>query len=373
MTFRSPSTPRLTAIALLSGTLLAGCGSDDPQKSGELQVTVSAEALGAHGYAFPPTSGQELAFVDGWSVDFERIIVAIDNVTLSEVPDKDPGDQSVLGAKLARRKGPFVVDLKAVGNAMDKGGAGRVAIRLPIDDLKDVFDLEQRYAFSYDLVAVTPDATFVNVDADDPDVLTMIEDGQRALFKGTARFKGQSCRSSIPDYDFESLPKEVQFEFGLEGAINYVNCQNPDNTGAPLEGEEAQRGIQMLPGRVTTAQITIHTDHLFWGAISHENLPMFDPFAANARLVDGTHRVDLKTLESVPVPNISDAQGKPLPWRSCVDTSMYVMPTQPPQITFDAGSQALEHLRDFVQLNAATMGHLNADGLCYVEGFEHAD
>jgi hypothetical protein len=373
MAFSSPYTSRFIATALLSSTLLAGCGSADPKKAGELQVTVSAEGLGAHGYAFPPTSGQEIAFVDGWSVEFDRIIVAIDDIRLSKVPDKDPGDQSVTGADVAERKGPFIVDLKAPGNVADKGGAGKVAIRLPIDDLEDRFDLEQRYAFSYDLVTATSDATLVNVEADDPDVQAMIDGGWRALLKGSAKFKGQSCRSSMPSYDFEKLPKEVAFEFGLNGSVSYVNCQNPDNTGAAIEGEEAQRGIQMLPNGVTTAQITIHTDHLFWPAISHENLPLFDPFAANAKLVDGTYSFDLTMLESVPIPSITDAEGQPLPWRSCVDSSMYILPTQPAQMTFDAGSQALDNLHDFVQFNAATMGHLNADGLCYVEGFEHAD
>ncbi|MGC4067457.1 MAG: hypothetical protein QM784_22980 [Polyangiaceae bacterium] len=373
MAFSSPYLTRFTALTLLASTFLCGCGSESSKKSGELQVTVSAEGLGAHGYAFPPTSGQEIAFVDGWSVDFDRIIVAIDNIRLSKVPDKDPGDQSVLGTEVAIRKGPFIVDLKEPGNVLDKGGAGKVAIRLPIDDLEDLFDLEQRYAFSYDLVAATADATRVNVEADDPDVLAMIDGGNRALLKGSAKFKEQSCKSSIPTYDFEKLPKEVAFEFGLDGEISYVNCQNPDNTGAAIEGEEAQRGIQMLPSGVTTAQITIHTDHLFWPAISHENLPLFDPFAANAKLVDGTYSVDLEMLEAVPLPGVTDGDGQPLPWRSCVDSSMYILPTQPTQLTFDTGSQALDNLHDFVQFNAATMGHLNADGLCYVKGFEHAD
>src|SRR5512145_2014859 len=153
---------RLTILALTCSGLSVACGSDDSKKSGELQVTVSAEGLGAHGYAFPPAAGQEVAFVDGWAVTFERIIVAIGNVRLSEMPDKNPGDQSVVGLEVVTRKGPFILDLKTAGNATHKGGAGKVAVRLPIDDLKGLFDLEQRYAFGYDLVAATADATFVN-------------------------------------------------------------------------------------------------------------------------------------------------------------------------------------------------------------------
>jgi hypothetical protein len=362
-----------TGIASILGFFSSACSSTDgSNKGGELQVTVSAEGLGAEGYAFPPPAGQEVAFVDGWAVDFKRIIVAIDNIRLSEVPDTDPGDQSIIGTDIALRKGPFILDLKQPGDAQDKGGAGKVAIRLPIDDLKNVFDLEQRCAFSYDLVEATSDATFVNVSEDDADVLAMIQGGQRVLLTGQATFKGQACQSSVASYNFDSLPSSVDFRFALEGPVSYVNCQNPDNTGEPIEGEESQRGIQLLPNAVTTAQITVHTDHIFWPTVSHENLPLFNQFAANATLTDGAYSVDLEALQSVPVPSITNSAGQALPWRSCVDSAMYVLPTQPPTMTFDPGTQALTNLHDFVQFNTATMGHLNADGLCYVEGVAHS-
>jgi hypothetical protein len=270
------------------------------------------------------------------------------------------------------RKGPFILDLKKPGNAQDKGGAGKVAIRLPIDDLKDLFDLEQRYAFSYDLVEATSAATFVNVTEDDEDVVAMIQGGQRVLLTGHADFKGQSCKSSVTNFDFDSLPKSVDFRFALEGPVSYVNCQNPDNTGEPIEGEESQRGIQLLPNAVTTAQITIHTDHVFWPTVSHENLPLFNQFASNATLTDGVHFVDLESLQSVPVPSITNRSGQALPWRSCVDSTLYALPTTPSTVTFDSGTQALTNLHDFVQFNTSTMGHLNADGLCYVNGVAHS-
>jgi hypothetical protein len=367
-----PARLRTASMALLLGPLTLACGSEDGKKSGSLEITVSAEALGANGYAFPPAAGQEVAFVDGWAVNFQRIIVAVANIRLSEVPDKDPGDQSVVGKEVAVRPGPYVLDLKMPGNAVDKGSAGMVAIRLPIDDLTGPFDLEQRYAFSYDLVDVTPNATFVNVAADDPDVLSMIESGQRVLMTGRAEFKGQSCISSVASYDFSSLPTPVDFRFGLEGPVSYVNCQNPDNTGEAIEGEEFQRGIQLLPNGVTTAQITVHTDHLFWPTTTHENLPLFNQFAANASPSGAAASVDLEMLESVPVPIVTDRNGADLPWRSCVDASMYVLPTQPATMTFDAGTLEITNLHDFVQFNAMTMGHLNADGLCYVAGAAHS-
>jgi hypothetical protein len=358
-------TARWIALAFICSPLQAACSTADSTRAGRLQITVSAEGLGANGYAFPPSPGQDLAFVDGWAVNFDRIIVAVDNIRLSQVPDADPGDQGVTGATVVVRKGPFIVDLKQPGDFEDKGQAGKVAIRLPIDDLEDLFDLEQRYAFSYDLVGAASDATFVNIESDDSDVVAMVQAGQRALLTGRAEFRGQGCQSS-GSYDFESLPKTVDFRFGLEGKVSYLNCQNPENRGKAIEGEESQRGVQLLPNGVTTAQITIHTDHLFWSSVNHENLPLFDQFAANTEWADGVHVMDLAMTRSVPVPRVMDSAGNALPWRSCVDSDLYVLPKQPPTMTFDPGSQALTNLYDFVQFNAATMGHLNADGLCYV-------
>lgn len=152
-----------------------------------------------------------------------------------------------------------------------------------------------------------------------------------------------------------------------ENAVK-LNCQNPDNTGTPIEGEENQRGIQLLPHTTTVAQITIHTDHLFWPTIAHENLPLFNQFASNAvPQADATYRVSLDDLASVPVPTLTDRSHLPISWRSCVASSLYVLPTRPSSMTFDIGSQAIANLRAFVEFNARTMGHLNADGLCYVK------
>lgn len=360
---------RLLIPAALSLVLL-GCNDDASSKKGELRITVSAEGLGANGYAFPPGAGQELAFVDGWEVTFDRILVAIGNIRISEAPDTNPGDQGKTGSTVVERRATYVLDLKRAGTDLDKGGAGKVAIRLPIDDMKGLFELEQRYAFSYALVPASVDAKLVNLEPDDPDLISMIASQQRVLLVGTARFRGVSCSASAADYDFTTLPQTVGFRFGLPGSVSYVNCQNPDNAGSPIEGEESQRGIQLLPNATTVAQITIHTDHLFWPTTAHENLPLFDQFASNAKASansDGVYSLTLDDLATVPVPSLTDARGKPIPWRSCVSSALYVLPSQPPSMTFDSGSQGFSNLRDFVSFNARTMSHLNADGLCYVQ------
>jgi hypothetical protein len=359
--------------AAVSGLLAAavGCSSTDSSagsKGGELVVTVSAEGLGANGYPFPPTAGQEVFFVDGWEVKFDRILATIDNVRLSEMPDKNPGNQGEVGSEVVRRTGPWVVDAVKPGNETDKGGAGKVAIRLPVGELKDIFDLEQRYAFSFDLVPASTAAQRVNIDTNDVDYQEMVDKGYRVLFVGTATLKAADadCKASSASYDFSGLPKKVQFRFGFAGGVSYVNCQNPDNTGTPIGSEESQRGIQMLANAPTYAQITVHTDHIFWSTIAHENVPMFNQFAANARLEGSDYLVTLADLAAVPISPVTDSSGNALPWRSCVADSLYKLPSTPPDMTFDAMGQPLTNLRDFVAFNAATMGHLNADGLCFV-------
>ncbi len=369
-------TNAIRELSVLSiAAMMGGCGSSDDiikgaNKGGELIVTVSGEGLGANGYAFPPTAGQEVAFVDGWEVKFERILVTIDNVRLSEMPDKNPGNQGDIGSEVARRTGPWVVDAVKAGTDEDKGGAGKVAIRLPITDLKGIFDLEQRYAFSYDFVQASTSAKRVNIDANDTDYQEMIDKGYRVLFIGTATFKASdaTCKASADGYDWSKLPKKVRFHLGFEKSVSYVNCQNPDNTGAALGGEESQRGIQLLPNAPTIAQITAHTDHMFWNTVSHENVPMFNQFAANAKLVGTDYVVRLDDLGGVPITPVADASGAPIPWRSCVSEELYKLPSTPPDMTFDAMGQPLTNLHDFVSFNTATLGHLNADGLCYVSG-----
>lgn len=357
-------------LSLGAALLAASCSSESVtggSKGGELIVTASAEGLGANGYSFPPGPGQELVFIDGWEVRFEKILVVVGNVRLSEMPDKNPGDQGQTGGEVARRDGPWALDLVKPGTDQDKGGAGKVAIRLPIDDLKGMFDLEQRYAFSFDLVPAASGAKLVNVGADDADYAEMVSKGLRALLIGSAKLEApdSQCKDS-KTYDWASLPKTVKFRFGLPGVESYRNCQNPDNTGEPIGGEEAQRGVQMLPNAPTMAQITIHTDHFFWSTTGHENVPMFNQFAAHAKEQAGAWTVELEDLTAVPLSPVTDAAGAPLPWRSCVAAQYYTLPTTPSEMTFQTGGQPLSNLHDFVVFNAATMGHLNADGLCSV-------
>lgn len=357
------------ALALALPALAAcgtGCGDGAEGATGQLLVTVSAEGLGARGYPFPPRPGDTTAFVDGWQVRFSRILAVVDRITIAEDPDRNPGDQGQVGAVVAELRGPWAVDLVKSGDADDKGGAGRVAHRLPVE-LANTLELDRRYAFGYDLAVASAQVQRINFGAADPDYQEMIDKGLRLLLIGTATFLGTDCTASRQDFDFGKLPSRVTFRFGFANSVTYRNCQNPENTGAALGQDEFQRGVQVLSNAPTVAQITLHTDHLFWTTVVHGGVPMFDQFAARAKPDGQQVTVTLDDCAQAPIAPVTDQDGSPLPWRSCVSTTLYQLPSNPPDMTFYTQGQPLRDLRDFVAFNAATMGHLNADGICYVQ------
>lgn len=351
----------------------------DPGAKGVL-FTASGEALAQQGYNFPPASEDELAFVDGWEVKFSHAIVTVDHLTLAEDPDRSPTDQSQIGAQVAQLDGPWAIDLVRGGSLEGKsGGAERAAplAALGGQNLRGgaAFDPTRRYAFGFEGVPATAQAKNVNLDAAGRTVYArMITAGQTYYFAGTATFKGTNCTSTDASYDFGRLPKVVNFEFGLTLPARFSNCQNPDTAPAePFAGEEFQRGIAIRSNASVVAQVTFHTDHLFWDAFVHDAALHFDPLAAQAEPSSGTPTVRLDRLVGAGIAPVKDREGKPLPWRSCLPS--YEPPTEG-ALSFDTKgvpvdpsgqpARAIRDHADFLGYMTSTLGHLNADGLCYV-------
>src|SRR5687768_2632308 len=96
----------IAALALAS-TLFA-CASDSEHQDHDtpsLTVTISGEGAALSGFSFP-SAANEPSFVDGWEVKFDRILVTVDNIVLTDNPDMSPTDQSVTGAVVAKATGP---------------------------------------------------------------------------------------------------------------------------------------------------------------------------------------------------------------------------------------------------------------------------
>ena len=366
----------------------------DPGPGGIL-FTASGEAAAVTGVAFPPATAGAPVFVDGWSVRFTRLLVTVDDLTLSAGPNVSPGDESCTEPAVAKLTGPWAIDLAraAPGDLPGKGGGGERAVAIAA--LAGGFDTggATPYAFGYDVVPAVTAAMNVNLDPDDlVDYARMVDDGCTVLYAGTATFQGTSCTCPTPadpnhactdrGAGWPQFGDTVPFRFCFKSPASYLNCQNPDNSGEPLPGEEAPRGIYFQKGSSVIAQVTIHLDHPFWDSVLHDTPAHFDQFAARVagQGPPGTHvtfpTVTLEMTQGVDYTQVTDAQGARLAWRACTapDASIHAPFVGP--MAFDAqsvphapGAEACTGLRDlydFATYNQSTQGHLNSDGLCYV-------
>ncbi len=89
-----------------------------------LRVTVSGEAFARTGLDFVPGEslayGDVPAFVDGWAVRFEHVIVTVAGVRLSAEPDRDPADPTRTGALVAEDPAAYAVDVVRGGDVPGK-------------------------------------------------------------------------------------------------------------------------------------------------------------------------------------------------------------------------------------------------------------
>jgi len=345
----------------------------DPGPNG-IWITASGEGLALGGYPFPPLTADSVAFVDGWDVHFTRLLVTLDHVTFSENPDLIAGDQSQAGREVARVDGPWAVDLHRGGPLAGKGGSGEQSVPIAAltgqnENRCEPFDATQRYAFGFDVVTARDDALNVNLDDDGlADYSEMVAKGYSVFYVGTATFKGTHC--SPDSAEFEKYPlnleSRVNFRLGFRTNTSYLNCQNPDNqSAAPFEGEEYQRGLYVFGNKTAIAQATIHTDHPFWDATTHDSAPHFDSLAARYTGTDGTPTAVVEDFKLVDYTDFSDGQGVPLPWRSCVGAA-FTPPDGPTMHFMNTAGVKLANFAEFMTFNQRTQGHFNSDGLCYV-------
>ncbi len=391
------ASPPASDAGLPAGTpapLAAFRAPADPGPGGIL-FTASGEAAALEGIPFPASSAGAPVFVDGWSVRFTRLLVTLDNLTLSAGPNVSPGDESCTEPAVAKVAGPWAVDLARAtpGDLPGKGGGGERAV--PIAALAGGFDTggTTPYAFGFDVVPATTAA--MNVDLDDAalvDYAQMVNDGCTVLYVGAATFNGAACTcptAADPNHPctdrtvgWPQLGDTVPFRLCFKSPASYLNCQNPDNGGEPLAGEEAPRGIYFQTGSSVVAQATIHLDHPFWDSVLHDTPMHFDQFAA--RVVGqgpaGTGvtfpTVTLEMTQGVDYTQVTDALGNRLSWRSCTTADASIHAPFVGLMAFDAqsvphapGPDACAGLRDYYDFSTydqSTQEHLNSDGLCYV-------
>ena len=353
-----------------------------PPVPGSVQFIASGQELAVAGYAFPAAT-DDPAFVDGWEVNFDEVLVTFDNISLSENPDKSAIDQSQTDAKVASVSGPWAVDLHKAGPLTSKEGGENQAVAIATINNQNLngntpFDPTKRYAFGYDVVPAVATAKSVNMDAQGKtDYQLMVQKKWTVLYVGTATFKGVGCISTIPTYDFTKLPTVVKFKIGFTSPSMYVNCQNPENEpAAPLGTEDFQRGIQINDGTTTVAELTMQTERPFWQSFAGDSAFHFDQLAALAKK-DASNKfvVTEAELKGVNYTAFKDAAAAPLPWRSCV--AGYTPPPGLTSMGFDTvnipynptgnPAQVIRDYLDYTTYLQSTQGKLNADGHCFVK------
>ena len=350
--------------ASADGSLGAFAPPKDPGRGGFL-VTVSGEDLASVGYDWRPgITAKAPAFVDGWALKFEHVLITVDTLSVNEDPDRNEGDPRQLGAAVASARGPWAIDAAIGGDVIGKSGEKAVAIAAFSEQASGAaFDPESTYAFSYDLVSASADAKWVNLDASGQALYEeAIRKGWSMVLDGTATYNGPEG-SSV----FAKMPKELHFTLGLTNPSSYVNCRNTDLTEV---GGEFPRGIKASAEQSQTVQITIHTDHVFWDTLNVEGAQLhFDPIAAlssNYGSPDAAGQVTNEDLASADVSGFKTRDGDPLPARSLVPD--YEAPAG--QLRYDTNGTSLKSVNSFLSFlsfSAASGGHLNADGECEIK------
>ena len=392
---------------------------------GAFYVTVSGESNALTGYPFPPDNfASDTYMPDGWEFQIFEYIVVVDKITLWSNPDMS-SDQSQHGAPVAHLDGPFVVDLHKGGKIEGQGGYPELATPLGAitsqnDNGNAAFDTSggTRYAFGFSTVPATYGAFNVNLDGSEAaDFALMVQKGYSVFYRGMAVWKGDdpgnpfSCAQTnagggedaglveegdaeVPTYadggyDFSQIDR-LTFSFGLgfSTPTNYVNCQNMTGGGQPAYGEDYARGVAASASQSTIAQVTVHMDHPFWESFEEDTPVHWDNIAA--QYVGSTaNPVPVSTEDFVGVRFHPwfDKTGTPLPWRNCV--GQYYQPPGNGQMFFStlsvpidpngtctgttgqdytkASCTSIRDYYDYIRYTQSTQGHLNSQGLCFID------
>jgi len=421
-------TPPVGTISGAGGTLHKFTCPNDPGANAFV-FTVSGEVNAITGYPYPPYDPSQTWMVDGWNWKIDKYIVVIDHITLWTNPNTSTSNQALHGPEVAHVDGPFVVDLHKGGPLDGKGGGGEEALAIAAlanqnDNGGAAFDPTADYAFGFSTVSATYDAINVNLDASEAaDFASMVDNGYSVYYSGTANWAGnqtgtsgfggcsanpqtdvangnQTCAvastgagdggagdagdSTCPAaYDFGQLPQQMLFQLGFSTPTNYVNCVN--YTLSQQIGMTV-RGVQTSPSQSEAEQITVHMDHPFWESFEEDTPVHWDQIAA--QYIGQTNPIaHTEDFKGVPFEPFTDKNGTVMPWHDC-EPSMYTPPgngamsfstlsvpvdpggTCTGPVGQDAAKDDCKYIRDyydFIRYTQSTQGHLNSQGLCYID------
>lgn len=289
---------RRTLVVLGIGLAVA-CG-DGERGTGTVVVSLSGERAAQEGYPVGEGEGA-IAFADGYSLQFESVLVSIRDVSFGGADDA-------------------VADLDAdpvVAELVDGSQLGYTFSDIEAARYRDV-----------GFVIGPPDEQARSVGGvDDEDLDTMIERGYALWIRGSAT----DADGTYP------------FDLGFENTVHSSRCQN---------GVDGTDGLVVPDNATVEVEITIHLDHLWFDSFAYDGAPLlFEPWAAVAG-DDGA--ITLDELAAQALADVHDRAGEPV-----LDEDGHPVVYDPGPLVVQANN-----LREYVVAAAATMGHFNGEGHC---------
>ncbi len=284
----------------LVSALVVGCGGP----TGDVTVLVEGEDTITGGLD-PGTDLENV--VDGWSVRFDRYLVAVGDVHLARTAeDVEASDPSVI-----------VVDLHALG----AGGA-------------ELTELEALDAVRWDsFMYATPGAAeaMQHESASGADFAEMVANDWTYLVEGTiSNPAGQSCPPGGACRD----ATELTFRFGVPAPTRF----------GPCDAEDGLSGVTVTEGGTTVA-ITFHGDHVF-----------FDAFPSGAEVVE--RRVQwLADADTDADGAITREELEAIPAGDLLTSDIYHVSGGPSWIPIVTAW-------DYVRAQLSTQGHFQGEGEC---------
>ena len=283
---------RLLALGLV---VVAGCGSRGA--AGTLRIAASGEQAAVDGY--PSSTG--VAFVDGWTLAFDFVLVSLD-------------------ALYVRRGG--------TGPTLE---ADAVVVALHDAVRQDVWTFPalpaQRYEdVGYEIAAPTASSRPIG-SVTDVQIATMVAGGVTYWLHGTAHH---------PDHH------DVVLDLRIPTHTAMSRCTS---------ATDMARGLVVTPSGTADHTVTFHLDHVFFDSVVlPEPHLRFEAYAAAA---GGDFVVTWDELASQPLANLHDIDGSPLTEGG---RQIFYDPGSTPL--------AVQDLRSFVYHQATTLGHFDGDGHC---------
>ncbi len=366
-----------------------------PNTPKTVEVTFSGETLGISGLPFQPVNAGDPYFVDGWDMTIDEDLVVVGNIRLNSNPTEDQTWYD-MGPQVAHKVGPFVFDAHQAAGFVGKDGLEPASPMFVFnyEDDGSAFDTSQRYAFSYDTLPAQYPAWNLNLTAQGvQDYAVMVQNGWNKLLRGTATYVGTGIYNNPSDPNaaaaqarFAAFPTTVSFMMGWNDATENLNCVNADLGN---EADLTNRGVVIYPDHTSIAQITVHVDHVFWDKLEQEGAALrFDPIAAFAPADTRTTPMSLNAFHGqhllatfsdgvTPLPDRAPFQPNPSPNANAPTNDVQANPLQVTMnlngVTGPAGGPFPDDLVQFMAFSAQSQMHLNAQGLCYIEGQNPAD